>query len=108
MSRWKITNRPGLKITYEDLLNSPQWKVRRREIIKRDGFKCQHCGTKFKLQIHHKYYENGNAPWEYPNGALITLCECCHWKFHAHASSALRKLFGANSEYYKNTKRGCV
>jgi hypothetical protein len=30
------------------------------------------------LHVHHKYYENGNEPWEYANNALITLCEKCH------------------------------
>lgn len=34
------------------------------------------------LNVHHKYYINGNFPWEYDNGALITLCEECHKKTH--------------------------
>jgi len=27
--------------------------------------------------VHHRYYEN-IEPWEYPDEALITLCENCH------------------------------
>ncbi len=34
------------------------------------------------LNIHHKYYVQGREPWEYPNEALITLCEDCHHKRH--------------------------
>lgn len=30
------------------------------------------------LNIHHKYYVKGKAPWEYDNDALITLCQDCH------------------------------
>ena len=30
------------------------------------------------LNIHHKYYVKGKAPWEYENDALITLCQDCH------------------------------
>jgi 5-methylcytosine-specific restriction endonuclease McrA len=39
------------------------------------------CGIK-SLNIHHKYYVQGSMPWEYPNDALITLCEDCHKKRH--------------------------
>jgi hypothetical protein len=28
--------------------------------------------------VHHEYYLPGKEPWEYPNEALIILCESCH------------------------------
>ncbi len=34
------------------------------------------------LHVHHKYYVKGKLPWEYPNEALVTLCETCHFDFH--------------------------
>lgn len=34
------------------------------------------------LQVHHKYYGNGQYAWEYPNEALITLCPACHKEIH--------------------------
>ena len=34
------------------------------------------------LNIHHKYYLMGHKPWEYDNGALVTLCEDCHRNWH--------------------------
>lgn len=37
------------------------------------------------LNIHHNYYVRGKKPWEYPNDALVTLCEDCHKKRHENA-----------------------
>ena len=34
------------------------------------------------LNVHHKYYVRGKAPWEYEDDALITLCKDCHRKEH--------------------------
>jgi len=39
------------------------------------------------LNIHHKYYIDGNSPWEYDDNALITLCESCHKKVHQSAQT---------------------
>ena len=30
------------------------------------------------LDTHHKYYQKGKLPWEYPDSALVTLCRTCH------------------------------
>ncbi|MEJ8803423.1 hypothetical protein [Pontibacter sp. H249] len=34
------------------------------------------------LHVHHKYYQSGLAPWEYPDDALLTLCLVCHENLH--------------------------
>lgn len=73
--------------TYEDLLLTPEWKSKRGYILKRDNYKCQWCGKQEQLQVHHKYYSKypNNVkvqPWNYPNDALITLCDECHQKAH--------------------------
>ena len=73
--------------TYEDLLLTPEWKSKRGYILKRDNYKCQWCGKQEQLQVHHKYYSKypNNVkvqPWNYPNDALITLCNECHQKAH--------------------------
>ncbi len=34
------------------------------------------------LHVHHKYYQIGKLPWEYPNEALVTLCWDCHETLH--------------------------
>jgi hypothetical protein len=30
------------------------------------------------LGCHHRYYLPGKEPWDYPDNALVTLCEDCH------------------------------
>lgn len=34
------------------------------------------------LHIHHKYYQKGKLPWEYPDEALQTMCWQCHENLH--------------------------
>jgi hypothetical protein len=75
------------KYEYESLLRTDEWKRKRKEILERDGNRCKWCGSSNNLQIHHRYYEkypNGKKvkPWDYPNEALITLCDECHKKAH--------------------------
>lgn len=76
------------KNQYDKLLDTTQWKIKREEILKRDNYTCRHCGkTNCMLQVHHKYYNKypDNSyppPWDYPNEALITLCNECHKKEH--------------------------
>ena len=72
---------------YEKQLKTKEWRAKREKILKRDGYKCAYCGSKSKLNVHHKYYNlypNGKHVnvWDYPDDALITLCETCHKKVH--------------------------
>lgn len=68
-----------MKKSYSELLKDPRWQKKKTEILKRDKFTCRLCkDTETTLHVHHKEYINGNAPWDYPNDLLITLCEHCH------------------------------
>lgn len=72
---------------YGKLLQAPEWKEKRQEILIRDNFHCRYCGGTEGLQVHHKYYtKNADGsrpkPWEYPDDALITLCRKCHSEIH--------------------------
>lgn len=65
--------------TYSEKLKHPKWQKKRLQILNRDKFTCKLCrDTETTLHVHHKYYETGNDPWDYPNTALVTLCEHCH------------------------------
>jgi len=35
------------------------------------------------LHVHHKYYQDGKKPWQYPETALVTLCWVCHEELHS-------------------------
>lgn len=68
---------------YYELLSDPRWQRKRLEIMQRDNFTCQHCGSTDKtLHVHHKYYLTNKFPWDYCNTALITLCDDCHKEEH--------------------------
>jgi len=68
-----------MKKTYSDLLRDPRWQKKRNGILERDNYTCQIChDTTTELNVHHKRYINGNAPWDYPDDDLITYCADCH------------------------------
>lgn len=69
-----IENKP-----YSEKLLDPRWQKRRLAILQRDNWTCLECGnTEETLHVHHLYYRSGLQPWEYPDGALSTLCATCH------------------------------
>jgi 5-methylcytosine-specific restriction endonuclease McrA len=76
------------KEDYDILLNDARWHLKRRQILKRDEFKCRNCYTKNKLQVHHKvYFMNSQtkmfvSPWNYKERYLVTLCATCHKSGH--------------------------
>lgn len=75
--------------TYKELLQMPQWRTKRKEILLRDGNKCRSCGTKGNLHIHHRQYHANSKtglqvlPWKYKNDLLIALCANCHRAGHS-------------------------
>lgn len=71
---------------YGDLL-SPKWDKKRREIYKRDDYRCINCGASNKeLHCHHRFYffDERIKPWAYDDECLITLCSDCHEKVHKY------------------------
>lgn len=82
-----ISSNVEYKSEYDKLLHDNRWYAKRNKILDRDYHKCQWCGKTKNLQVHHKYYNiypNGNKadPWDYPDGALMVLCDDCHKKYH--------------------------
>jgi len=70
-------------MTYAEKLKDPRWQKKRLEVLERDEWMCQKCfDNESTLYIHHKYYEKGRDPWDYPMEAFLTLCESCHEQEH--------------------------
>lgn len=69
-------------MTYEEQLQTPEWRNKRQVILLRDMGLCQHCLTSKNLDVHHKYYLQGKMAWDYPDAALMTLCRSCHGNIH--------------------------
>ncbi len=67
--------------TYQDYLDSAEWKQRRIRILIRDEFQCRICGTGKQLRIHHIRYPE---EWGMESDEdLITVCDSCHQRIHA-------------------------
>ena len=67
---------------YIELLRDPRWQKNRLKIFERDDWTCTKCSdTMTTLAIHHLYYTPNTMPWEYPDSALVTVCELCHDKY---------------------------
>ena len=51
-----------------------------RQVMERDHWKCQVCGSRNNLQVHHQQLRSQQGPDEESN--LITLCASCHEGLH--------------------------
>jgi len=52
---------------YEQLCN---------QVLRRDGWRCQSCGRRSNLEVHHKEFRSHSGDDSEEN--LITLCHACH------------------------------
>ena len=58
-------------------LKSRLWRVARRHVLDRDGYRCRKCGRAGRLEVDHVVpLKRGGAPWEEDN--LQALCKDCH------------------------------
>lgn len=81
--------------SYAEKLRDPRWQKMRLEIMQRDEFTCLACKSKTEtLNVHHRYYEQGHDPWDYPDDALATLCETCHKETEAQRLVLLKNTYG--------------
>lgn len=79
-------------MNYKEKLQDPRWQKKRLEILSRDSFTCQHCGSEKKtLHVHHVNYEKGKEPWDYPNHNFVTLCQDCHYEEPTLYNNLLRE-----------------
>jgi ATP-dependent DNA helicase RecQ len=52
----------------------------RQQVLRRDGWRCQSCGTMSNLEVHHKEFRSHAGDDTEEN--LITLCSTCHASAH--------------------------
>lgn len=67
-------------VTYSEKLRDERWQRKRDKVKEKANYKCQDCGNKEKLEVHHCYYKYGLEPWQYPIDSLRCLCSGCHEK----------------------------
>lgn len=61
-------------------LDLASYEMLRQQILRRDGWRCQSCGTMSNLEIHHKEFRSHSGRDSEEN--LITLCAGCHSIVH--------------------------
>jgi 5-methylcytosine-specific restriction endonuclease McrA len=68
--RWRLD-----AVAYESL---------RQQVLRRDGWRCQFCGTMANLEVHHQQFRSRQGDDSEEN--LITLCAVCHAGAHRVSS----------------------
>jgi len=61
-------------------LNPASYDQLRAQVLGRDGWRCQSCGTMSNLEVHHKQFRSQSG--DDSNENLITLCAACHAGVH--------------------------
>jgi len=61
-------------------LNPEAYQELCRQVLKRDGWRCQQCGSRTNLQVHHIQLRSQSG--DDAEGNLITLCSECHDQIH--------------------------
>ncbi len=57
-------------------LNPELYEELHKQVLRRDGWRCQSCGTMSNLEVHHKEFRSQSGDDSEEN--LITLCAVCH------------------------------
>jgi 5-methylcytosine-specific restriction endonuclease McrA len=52
----------------------------RNQVLRRDGWRCQSCGARSNLEVHHCEFRSHSGDDSEQN--LITLCSACHAAVH--------------------------
>jgi 5-methylcytosine-specific restriction endonuclease McrA len=52
----------------------------RKQVLRRNGWRCQLCGARSNLEVHHKEFCSHSGDDSEQN--LITLCAVCHAGVH--------------------------
>ena len=92
---------------YSKYLYSTHWRSLRETILKQRNYRCQNCGSKSDLNVHHRNYE---CLYKETGEDLDVLCSTCHKKSHFSKRNKKRKKYKdvrvkprnliKNSEFY--------
>jgi 5-methylcytosine-specific restriction endonuclease McrA len=70
-----ITKRPRLRLALKS------FQLLRNSVLRRDGWRCQSCGSRLGLEVHHITPRSKLGDDVEEN--LITLCWECHRRIHS-------------------------
>jgi len=69
-------------------LDRESYRMLCQQVLERDGWRCQGCGTSNDLQVHHTQPRSQLGSDVEEN--LITLCSACHRQVHLRAETLAR------------------
>jgi len=69
-------------------LDPLSYEALRQQVLRRDGWRCQSCGTMSNLEVHHKQFRSHSGDNSEQN--LITLCTACHATAHRRGNETDR------------------
>jgi 5-methylcytosine-specific restriction endonuclease McrA len=61
-------------------LDPVSYETLRQQVLSRDNWHCQSCGSMLSLEVHHKEFRSHSGNDSELN--LITLCTACHSRCH--------------------------
>ena len=78
-------------VRFDDLRTGKYANEFRNRLFKRDGYICQECGSKGKLQLHHKKKWSLFKEDRFDERNCLTLCIKCHIKKHPEIANLIKK-----------------
>jgi len=63
-------------------LDDREYAELREQVLRRDSWRCQFCGSMTNLEVHHQRFRSHSGTDDENN--LITLCNRCHSSVHKH------------------------
>ncbi len=73
---------PGAEERLRRQSGPKEYRTLRLRVLERDGWRCQSCGRRDQLEIHHQVRRSQLGPDHEDN--LIVLCAGCHGEEHEH------------------------
>ena len=74
---------------------SPRWKHKRQQILKRDGYMCQICKRYGRIreaqEVHHIKHLEDFPELAYQDSNLVSLCKSCHNAKHPEKGGDRRR-----------------
>jgi ATP-dependent DNA helicase RecQ len=68
-------------------LDPDPYQQLRNQVLRRDGWRCQSCGTMSNLEVHHREFRSQSGDDSEHN--LIALCAACHAAVHRRCANTM-------------------
>ena len=66
-------------------LGYSEYQELREQVLRRDAWRCQFCGSMKNLEVHHQLFRSHSG--EDSDINLITLCSDCHRSIHRNSGN---------------------